>query len=319
MLIRKWLAVFAVLGSVTTALFAVSPNVVISLDGAALKKHPQIVKLQAEQERKAKENGEKTIAEMLTDHKLTDAIQECRFSFYLQIENNLGVFVIDTPEGKAPELFEQFCQTLDYAEKGTKSEIGGFPAFVGSREAGDRETILLRSPSQIQIQVEDGFPVPVDFSGISKNLVLATKTERLVNIAFVPSAETLKEFAATAPGFQALQIMTLGLENTEPEVELVLDGAFRDNESAQSSKLMVDMMLIVLQQNPQLEPRLFENIRSRTEGNKVYYRRTVDAGFLDAAVRSLGHFGLKFPALSSLMVDAPAPVVTPAPVETTEK
>ncbi len=279
---KKWsLFLVAAVGTMSFSLFSAVPNVVISVDGAALLKHPQAVKYRSEFDGKAEASGEKTISQLLADEKLSEEMLQSRISFYLNLEFQESMVVIDTPEGKAPELFESFVRSMQFKDGGTKTEIAGCRAVTGITDTGKPAAILLRSPSQIQIQADGSDALPLDFSKVSKNLILAAKSDRLASLAFVPPAEALKD-PSLPPQLQAVRLITLGVTRTEPEAELEIVGQFADEQSALGAKGLVDMMIFAFQQNPEVDKRLFEKLQSNVEGGKVSLRRPIDQTFIDA-------------------------------------
>lgn len=295
------------------SLFSAAPELVLSIDGAALRKHPQVVKLREELDRKAVESGGKTLADSLAAAKLSEEVLDCRFSLYADTADSAGVLVIDTPEGKAPELFRLLCSSANFADGGTKTEIAGCSALAGTGKDGEKLVFLLRSPAQIQVQVREAVPVPLDFSAVSKSLVLAAKSGRLANLALIPTPAMRAALAASMPSIQALRLLTLGIDNKVPEAELVLEGTFSDADSAQAARMLVDMMFLVAQQNPLLDPRLFQNISGDVAGGRVVYRRTIDAGFIDGLLATLGRFGVTLPGAAAPAAALPEkPAAEPA-------
>jgi len=278
---RNLFLVAAAVGTMAFSLLSAVPDMVVSVDGAALLKHPQAVKYRSEFDGKAEASGQKTFSQLLSDEKLSEEMLQSRISIYLTLENQQGVIVIDTPEGKAPELFEQFSRSMQLKDDGEKTEIAGCRAVTGITDTGKPAGILLRSPSQIQIQADGSGALPLDFSKISKNLILAAKSDRLATFAFVPPAAVLNN-PTLPPQLQALRLLTLGVTGTEPEAELEIVGQFADEQSAQAAKGMVDMMIFAFQQNPDVDKRLLENLRSDIAGGKVSLRRPIDQTFLDA-------------------------------------
>jgi|GEM_PF-2877395 len=278
---RNLFLVAATVGAMAFSLFSAVPDMVISVDGAALLKHPQAVKYRSEFDGKAEASGEKKVSQLLADEKLSEEMLQSRISLYLNLESQESVVVIDTPEGKAPELFEQFSRSMQLKDGGAKTEIAGCRAVTGINDTGKRREILLRSPSQIQIQADGSGALPLDFSKISKNLILAAKSDRLASLAFVPPAAVLNN-PTLPPQLQALRLLTLGVTGTEPEAELEIVGQFADEQSALAAKGMADMMIFAFQQNPEVDKRLFENVRSDVAGGKVSLRRPIDQTFIDA-------------------------------------
>lgn len=278
---RNLFLVAAAVGTMAFPLLSAVPDMVVSVDGAALLKHPQAVKYRSEFDGKAEASGGKTVSQLLSDEKLSEEMLQSRISIYLALENQQGVIVIDTPEGKAPELFELFNRSMQFKDGGEKTEISGCQAVTGITDTGKPAAILLRSPSQIQIQADGSDALPLDFSKISKNLILAAKSDRLASLAFVPPAAVLNN-PTLPPQLQALRLLTLGVTGTEPEAELEIVGQFADEQSALAAKGMVDMMIFAFQQNPDIDKRLLENLRSDIAGGKVSLRRPIDQTFLDA-------------------------------------
>ena len=279
---KRNLFLVAAVGTMAFSLFsAVLPDMVISVDGAALLKHPQAVKYRSEFDGKAEASGEKTLSQLLAGEKLSEEMLQSRISFYLNLQGQEGVIVIDTPEGKASELFEPFVRSMQFKDGGEKAEISGCQAVTGITGTGKPGAILLRSPSQIQIQLDGSGALPLDFSKVSKNLILAAKSDRLASLAFVPPVEILNN-PTLPPQLQALRLLTLGVTGTEPEAELEIAGQFADEQSALAAKGMVDMMIFAFQQNPDVDKRLLENVKSDVAGGKVSLRRPIDQTFLDA-------------------------------------
>lgn len=280
---KKWSLFFvaAAVGTMAFSLFSAVPDMVISVDGAALLKHPQAVKYRSEFDGKAEASGEKTFSQLLADEKLSEEMLQSRISLYLNLKNQENVVVIDTAEGKAPEMFTLFSRIMQFKDGGEKTEVAGCQAVTGITGTGKPGAILLRSPSQIQIQADGSGALPLDFSTVSKNLILAAKSDRLASLAFVPPAEVLNN-PTLPPQLQALRLLTLGVTRTEPEAELEIVGQFADEQSALTAKGMVDMMIFAFQQNPDVDKRLLENVRSDVAGGKVSLRRPIDQTFIDA-------------------------------------
>lgn len=318
---KKWnlFVAVAAAGIMAFPLFSAPPDLVISVDGAALMKHPQTVKYRAEFDGKAGASGEKTVSELLADENVSEEMLKSRISLYLNLASRESVVVIDTAEGKASELFDLFCRSMQFKDGGTKTEIAGCRAVTGISDAGKPGTILLRSPSQIQIQADGSGALPLDFSKISKSLILAAKSDRLAALAFVPPAEMLNN-PTLPPQLQALRLLTLGVTKTEPEAELELEGRFADEQSALAAKGMVDMMIFAFQQNPEVDKRLFEKMQSGIEGGTVSLRRPIDQTFIDAMtqlVRDRMSQGSALPAAEAPTkgegADGGAGKVVPAP------
>ena len=278
---RNLFFVSAAVGMMAFSLFSAVPNVVISVDGAALLKHPQAVKYRSEFDGKAEASGEKTISQLLAGENMSEEMLQSRISLYMNVENQDGVIVVDTAEGKAAEMFDLFSRSMQFKDGGTKTEIAGCRAVTGITDTGKPGAIMLRSPSQIQIQLDGSEGLPLDFSKISKNLILAAKSDRLASLAFVPPAEALKN-PSLPPQLQALRLITLGVTRSEPEAELEIVGQFADEQSAQGAKGLVDMMIFAFQQNPEVDKRLFEKLQSNVEGGKVSLLRPIDQTFIDA-------------------------------------
>jgi len=278
---RNLFFVAAAVGMMAFSLFSAVPNIVISVDGAALLKHPQAVKYRSEFDGKAEASGDKTISQLLAGENMSEEMLQSRISLYLNVENQDGVIVVDTAEGKAAEMFDLFSRSMQFKDGGTKTEIAGCRAVTGITDTGKPAAIMLRSPSQIQIQLDGSEGLPLDFSKISKNLILAAKSDRLASLAFVPPAEALNN-PSLPPQLQALRLITLGVTRSEPEAELEIVGQFADEQSAQGAKGLVDMMIFAFQQNPEVDKRLFEKLQSNVEGGKVSLLRPIDQTFIDA-------------------------------------
>lgn len=276
---------------VSLSVFAADADLVIAVDGAALKAHPQVVKLREEFDSKAAASGKKSVAERLAEAKLDESVFDSRVSVYADTgsagafapgaPSGKGVAVIDTVDGKAPALFEVLCGGLNLKDGGEKSTIAGCPAVSGTGADGAKVTLLLKSPSQIQIQMGDAFELPLNFGKINKNLVLAAKSDRLVTLAFVPKQETLAAGAAQVPSLQELRLLTVGLKNTKPEATLSLEGVFTTNDAALQTKGMVDLLLMGLQ-NQVLDGRFFQNLQSGVENGKLTYSRVIDEALMEA-------------------------------------
>jgi len=280
---KKWdlFSVAAVVGAMAFSLFSATPDLVFSVDGAALMKHPQVVKYRSEFDGKAEASGEKTVNQLLAGEKMSEEMLQSRISLYMNIETQEGVIVVDMAEGKAAEMFDLFCRSMEFKDGGTKTEIAGCRAVTGITDTGKPGAILLRSPSQIQIQPDGSGALPLDFSKISKNLILAAKSDRLVSFAFAPSAAILNN-PTLPPQLQTLRLVTLGITKTEPEAELEVVGQFADEQSALTAKGLVDMMIFAFQQNPEADKRLLENLKTNIEGGKVSLKRPIDQPFIDA-------------------------------------
>lgn len=313
---RNWKSLFvAAFGVSAFSLWALTPNMVISVDGDALAKHPQVVKYRSEFDAKANAAGESTVNRMLDGNNLNEEMLRNRISVYLDMNSRKGVFVVDTAEGKAPEMFDLFCKSLNFKDGGKKSEIAGYAAVSGEVAGGKPAVVLLRSPSQIQIQQDGSDAIPLNFAEINKSLILAAKSPRLVNIAVIPPPELLS--SSSIPQLQSLRIVTLGIENTKPEAELALEGVFNDNESAQMVNSMLEVMMFAAQQNQNIDTRLLTNIRGDVTDGKVSFRRTIDAEFIDgvtAQVQSMlsPAIGGAAPEGGAKTQETTAPVAEPA-------
>jgi len=303
-----WKSFFSIAAAaLTLSLSAAAVDVVLSVNGAKLNTHPQVIELRKSLNAKALAAGDKTLDQTLADAHIDKAALECRYSFYFDSVGRQGVVVVDTPEGKAPVLFDSFCKLAGFKDGGTKRTIDGCKACSGVISDGSQTVILLRSVSQLQIQLGDTLTVPLDLSAIDKGLRAAADNGRLVNLAFIPP-ESMRNDPNAAPIVKTLQVLTLGISDTRPEAELVLDGSFSDPQAAQAGKGMLDMMLIMFQQNPSIDPRLFQNIQSSVTGGKVSCKRLIDKGFIDAVIHSAGAYGVKVPgAPAAVPVSIPAP------------
>lgn len=89
------------------SLRAADVDMVIVVNGAALNAHPQVMQLREKFDREAKSSGGKSFAEQLGALKLTEEMLENRLTAYISLDTREGAVVIDTKEGKAPELFEK--------------------------------------------------------------------------------------------------------------------------------------------------------------------------------------------------------------------
>ena len=212
---------------------------------------------------------------------------ENRLTAYISLDTREGAVVIDTKEGKAPELFEKLRDILNFRDGGTKTEVAGCPVYTGVTADGSRGTILLKSPSQIQIQAGESLPLPLNFGRINKNLMLEAKSGRLVNIALVPTEEMLAAPDAM-PQMKSLRMITLGLTDTKPEAAIVFEGLFKNDEAAMEVKGLVDVVLFGFEQNQALDNRFFRKIESNVAGGKLTYRRVVDDGLLEAILQTVG-------------------------------
>ena len=214
----KLLAVLAA-GLAAVSLRAADVDMVIAVNGAALNAHPQVMQLREKFDREAKSSGGKSFAEQLGALKLTEEMLENRLTAYISLDTREGAVVIDTKEGKAPELFEKLRDILNFRDGGTKTEVAGCPVYTGVTADGSRGTILLKSPSQIQIQAGESLPLPLNFGRISKNLMLEAKA------------------------MKSLRMITLGLTDTKPEAAIVFEGLFKNDEAAMEVKGLVDVVL----------------------------------------------------------------------------
>ena len=275
----KLLAVLAA-GLAAVSLRAADVDMVIAVNGAALNAHPQVMQLREKFDREAKSSGGKSFAEQLGALKLTEEMLENRLTAYISLDTREGAVVIDTKEGKAPELFEKLRDILNFRDGGTKTEVAGCPVYTGVTADGSRGTILLKSPSQIQIQAGESLPLPLNFGRINKNLMLEAKSGRLVNIALVPTEEM--------PQMKSLRMITLGLTDTKPEAAIVFEGLFKNDEAAMEVKGLVDVVLFGFEQNQALDNRFFRKIESNVAGGKLTYRRVVDDGLLEAILQTVG-------------------------------
>lgn len=282
----KLLAVMAA-GLAAVSLRAADVDMVIAVNGAALNAHPQVMQLREKFDREAKSSGGKSFAEQLGALKLTEEMLENRLTAYISLDTREGAVVIDTKEGKAPELFEKLREILNFRDGGTKTEVAGCPVYTGVTADGSRGTILLKSPSQIQIQAGESLPLPLNFGRINKNLMLEAKSGRLVNIALVPTEEMLAAPDAM-PQMKSLRMITLGLTDTKPEAAIVFEGLFKNDEAAMEVKGLVDVVLFGFEQNQALDNRFFRKIESNVAGGKLTYRRVVDDGLLEAILQTVG-------------------------------
>ena len=255
---------------------------VMSLDVAALMAHPQFVKLRGEFDREAAASGAKSSSDQLSEAKMDESLlKDCRVTAYLNVDSREGIVVIDAVEGQAQKWFDLLGENFGFINGGTNTTIAGCPALIGATPEGQRGTILLKSPSQVQIQLGETLALPLYAGGINKNLLLAARSNRLFSLALVPTGEMT---AATQmmPQFQALRLLTFGLENTVPETTILLEGLFASENAALQARNFIDMMLLGLMQNPEIDSRFLQGIQCSVDKAKLSYTRKVDDGLVEA-------------------------------------
>ena len=268
------------------SLCAAEVNMVMSLDVAALMAHPQFVKLRGEFDREAAAAGAKSSSDQLAEAKMDESLlKECRVTAYLNADSREGIVVIDAVEGQAQKWFDLLGENFGFVNGGTRTTIAGCPALTGTISEGQRGTILLKSPSQVQILLGEALALPLNVGGINKNLLLAARSNRLFTLAVIPPSDANASPQMMLP-FQSLQLVTFGLENTVPEATISFEGLFASNNAALQARDLFDMMLLGLMQNPAVDPRLLQGIECVVDHAKLICTRKVDDGLV-AALKEL--------------------------------
>ena len=264
------------------SLFAAEVDMIMSIDLPVLMAHPQFVEFRSEFDTKAAEAGTQTLSEKIAEAKIDEELlQNSRLTAYMNVNFRDGVLVIDSPEGEAQKWFKLLCENSGFIGGGTQTSIAGCEAMQGETPEGQKAVILLKSPSQVQLQFGDSVPVPLNVGRINKNLLLASRSGRPFSLAFVPSGE-MRTSTQMMPQFQTLQLLSIGLENTTPEATISLTAAFPTEEAALQARELINLMLAGLSQNPAVDGRFLQGFRSSVDAGKLTFTRKLDSNLVDA-------------------------------------